>query len=202
MNYNTSKTTLIIPEYGRYIHDMVYHCMGIEDREKRNHCAKSIIEVMGNLNPHLRDVPEFQHKLWDQLFIISDFGLDVDSPFPISTKAMLTSKPNKIYYPKNDSTYRYYGMNIKKMIQAGLTWEDDEKRKALFFTIANQMKKNYITWNKDQVDDLVIFNHLFEFSGGKIDLKLENEPLMNVADAKSPSLKKRNNINNKKKIKK
>ena len=198
MNYNTSKKSLVIPEYGRYIHNMVYHCMTIENREKRNNCAKSIIEIMGNLNPHLRDVPEFQHKLWDQLFIISDFALDVDSPFPISTKAMLNSKPNRISYPKNDSTLRYYGMNIKKMIKAGLNWEDGEKKTALFFTIANHMKKNYVAWNKDQVDDMVIFNHLHQFSGGLIDLRKENEPLMNVTDAKSPSNKKRNKKKSKK----
>ncbi len=201
MNYNTRNKKLVIPEYGRYIHSMIDQCVSIEDKEKRNNCAKSIIEVMGNLNPHLRDVPEFQHKLWDQLFIISNFKLDVDSPYPISTEAMLTSKPNKLSYPKNDTTYRYYGMNVKKMIKAGLTWEDDDKKKALFFTIANQMKKNFTIWNKDQVDDSLIFKHLHEFSDGKIDLSKENEALMNVSEAKSPSIKKRVNIINKKKNK-
>ncbi|MFA9290070.1 MAG: DUF4290 domain-containing protein [Solirubrobacteraceae bacterium] len=195
MNYNTAKEKLVIPEYGRYIQNMINHCLSIEDKEKRNNCAKSIIEVMGNLNPHLRDVPEFQHKLWDQLFIISKFKLEVESPYPISSPDIFIAKPDKLKYPTRDLKYRFYGVTIKKMIKEGVKWENEEKKQALFFAIANQMKKNYSIWNRDKVEDSVIFDNLLELSNGEINLKLNNQPLMNVSDAKSPSLKKRNNIN-------
>lgn len=179
MEYNTARTPLIIPEYGRHIQDMVNHCMTIEDEVERNGFAQVIIEVMGELNPHLRDVPDFQHKLWDQMFIMSNFRLDVKSPYPIPNALdTVNSKPNQVPYPKSLAKYRYYGNNIRKMIEVALTWEDDEKREGLVFAIANHMKKSYLMWNKDTVDDLVIFNHLYELSDGKFDLRKSDESLV------------------------
>jgi len=179
MEYNTLRSRLIIPEYGRHIQQMVDHCLTIEDEQERNEFAEIIIEVMGELNPHLRDVPDFQHKLWDQLFIMSDFQLDVKSPYPIPTKKdTIDSKPNKVYYPQAIYKYRYYGQNIRKMIDVAVTWEEGEKREGLFFAIANHMKKCYLKWNKDTVEDNVIFNHLYELSDGKIDLREVNENLI------------------------
>lgn len=172
MEYNTLRSKLIIPEYGRHIQQMVDHCLTIQDEQERNEFAEIIIEVMGELNPHLRDVPDFQHKLWDQLFIMSDFQLDVKSPYPIPTKKdTVDSKPNKVYYPNAIYKYRYYGSNIRKMIDVAITWEEGEKQEGLFFAIANHMKKCYLKWNKDTVEDSVIFNHLYELSDGKIDLR-------------------------------
>jgi len=132
--------------------------------------AKAIVDVMGNLQPHLRDVPDFKHKLWDQLFIMSDFNLDADSPYDKPSKEELQEKPEALAYPKSASRYRYYGNNIQTMIDVALTWEKDEKREALEFAIANHMKKCYLNWNKDTVDDEVIFKHLLELSDGRIDL--------------------------------
>jgi len=172
MEYNTLRSKLIIPEYGRHIQQMVDHCLTIQDEKERNEFAEIIIEVMGELNPHLRDVPDFQHKLWDQLFIMSDFTLDVKSPYPIPTKKdTIDSKPNKVEYPNSIYKYRYYGSNIRKMIDVAITWEEGEKQEGLFFAIANHMKKCYLKWNKDTVEDSVIFNHLYELSDGKIDLR-------------------------------
>ena len=172
MEYNTLRSKLIIPEYGRHIQQMVDHCLTIQDEQERNEFAEIIIEVMGELNPHLRDVPDFQHKLWDQLFIMSNFQLDVKSPYPIPTKKdTVDSKPNKVYYPNAIYKYRYYGSNIRKMIDVAITWEEGEKQEGLFFAIANHMKKCYLKWNKDTVEDSVIFNHLYELSDGKIDLR-------------------------------
>ncbi|WP_068598578.1 DUF4290 domain-containing protein [Vaginella massiliensis] len=179
MEYNTAREQLIIPEYGRHIQEMVNHCMTIEDEEERNGFAQIIIEVMGEMNPHLRDVPDFQHKLWDQMFIMSGFALDVKSPYPIpNAKNTINSRPNRVPYPVSIAKYRYYGNNIRKMIDVALTWEDDEKREGLVFAIANQMKKSYLTWNKDTVEDDVIFNHLYELSEGKIDLRNTEESLV------------------------
>ncbi len=177
LEYNTERPHLIIPEYGRHFQKMVDHAVSIENREERNKIAKSIIDVMGNLQPHLRDVPDFQHKLWDQLFIMSDFKLDVDSPFPITSKEVLKQRPEALEYPQNFPKYRFYGNNIKRMIDVAVEWEKGDMREGLEFAIANHMKKCYLNWNKDTVDDKAIFKHLHELSDGKIDLKTEEVTL-------------------------
>ena len=133
LEYNTERTGLIIPEYGRHIQKMVDQAVGCPDKKERNKMAKAIIGVMGNLNPHLRDVPDFQHKLWDQLFIMSGFNLDVDSPFPKPSKEIYEEKPEKLNYPQNHPKYRFYGNNIKKMIDVATNWPDGEMKKELIF---------------------------------------------------------------------
>lgn len=170
LEYNTERDKLIIPEYGRHFQKMVDYAVSLEDAEERNKVAKAIISVMGNIQPHLRDVPDFQHKLWDQLFIMSDFKLDVESPFPITTKEMLQARPDPLEYPQNHPKYRFYGNNIKRMIDVAISWEEGDKRAGLEYAIANHMKKCYLNWNKDTVEDKAIFKHLFELSDGKIDL--------------------------------
>jgi hypothetical protein len=177
IEYNTERPHLIIPEYGRHIQKMVDQAIAEEDRDERNKVAKSIISVMGNLNPHLRDVQDFQHKLWDQLFIISDFKLDVDSPYPIPSRVELAERPEPLEYPQNFPRYRFYGNNIKRMIDVAIGWEAGEKKDALVITIANHMKKCFLNWNKDTVEDDVIFNHLFELSKGEIDIRETEEKL-------------------------
>ncbi|OAB78914.1 DUF4290 domain-containing protein [Cochleicola gelatinilyticus] len=181
IEYNTERPKLIIPEYGRHIQKMVDHALSIEDREERNKIAKSIIAVMGNLNPHLRDVPDFQPMLWDQLFIISDFKLDVDSPYDKPSREELMERPEPLNYPQNFPKYRFYGNNIKRMIDVAVTWEEGDKKEGLILTIANHMKKCFLNWNKDTVEDDVIFNHLFELSEGKINLKNSDEDLSNAS---------------------
>lgn len=182
IEYNTERPSLIIPEYGRHIQKMIGYAVSLESKEKRNQTAKSIISVMGNLNPHLRDVPDFQPMLWDQLFIISDFKLEVDSPYPIPTREQLAERPEPLGYPQNHPKYRFYGNNIKRMIDVAVSWEDGDKKEGLILTIANHMKKSFLNWNKDTVEDDVIFKHLFELSGGKIDLKDSEEDLSNATD--------------------
>ncbi|WP_272148996.1 DUF4290 domain-containing protein [Tenacibaculum aiptasiae] len=189
LEYNSERDNLIIPEYGRHIQKLVDHCVALETKEERNTMAKAIIDVMGNLQPHLRDVPDFKHKLWDQLHIIADFKLDVDSPYETPSKEELTEKPAKLAYPKSASRYRYYGNNIQTMIDIALTWEEGDKREALVFTIANHMKKCYLNWNKDTVEDAVIFKHLYDLSGKKIDLRDSEEVLSESKNL----LRKRNN---------
>jgi hypothetical protein len=171
LEYNSEREHLIIPEYGRHIQKLVNHCIKLEDIEERNTMARAIVHVMGNMQPHLRDVPDFQHKLWDQLFIMSDYNLDVDTPYPKPERELLQAKPAGLPYPKSASKYRFYGNNIQIMIDTALTWEEGEMKDALVFTIANHMKKCYLNWNKDTVDDEVIFSHLTELSGGKLILK-------------------------------
>ena len=177
LEYNSERSKLIIPEYGRHIQKLVNHCVSLDTKEERNTMAKAIIDVMGNLQPHLRDVPDFKHKLWDQLHIMSDFKLDADSPYEKPSKEELQEKPDRLKYPKSASKYRFYGNNIQIMIDTALTWEEGEMKEALIYTIANHMKKCFLSWNKDTVEDAIIFDHLFELSNGKFDLRNSDEVL-------------------------
>ena len=178
LEYNSVRENLIIPEYGRHIQKMIHHASSQKSKDERNKIAKSIISVMGNLQPHLRDVSDFQHKLWDQLFIMSDFDLDVDSPFDKPKKEELLAKPDPLSYPQNFPKYRFYGNNIKIMIDEAVKWDSGDKKEALLYTIANHMKKCFLNWNKDSVEDQVIFDHLYELSDSKIDLRNSKETLL------------------------
>ena len=181
LEYNTEREHLIIPEYGRHVQKMINHAVAQESKDERNRLAKAIISVMGNMQPHLRDVPDFQHKLWDQLFIMSGFKLDADSPFEKPSKEILNTKPDPLHYPQNYPKYRFYGNNIKTMIDVASSWEDGEMKNALIITIANHMKKSFLSWNKDTVEDIVILNHLFELSNGAIDIRKTEEKLADSA---------------------
>ncbi|MES2812073.1 MAG: DUF4290 domain-containing protein [Bacteroidota bacterium] len=182
LEYNSERKPLIIPEYGRHIHKLIDQAIATENREDRNKLAKYIISVMGTMNPHLRDVPDFQHKLWDQIFIMSDFKLDVDSPYPIPSKEVLKMKPDPLNYPQNFPKYRFYGNNITYMIDVANKWDEGEMKSALVKVIANHMKKCYLSWNKDTVTDVVIFEHLYELSEGKLNLTGSTEELSNTHD--------------------
>jgi hypothetical protein len=177
LEYNTEREHLIIPEYGRHLQKMINYAKARETKEERNKVTKAIISVMGNLQPHLRDVPDFQHKLWDQLFIMADFELDVESPYGMPSREVIEARPEPLKYPQNHPKYRFYGNNIKTMIDVANTWEDGELKEALAYTIANHMKKCFLNWNKDTVEDDVIFKHLFELSDGKINLQNSDEDL-------------------------
>lgn len=190
LEYNSDREDLIIPEYGRHIHKMVNQAIECNNKDERNNMAKAIIGVMGNLNPHLRDVPDFQHKLWDQLFIMSQFQLDVDSPYPKPSKEIFEQKPEKLNYPQNHPKYRFYGNNIKKMIDVAVSWEDGEMKSQLVYVIANHMKKCFLNWNKDTVEDSVIYEHLFELSNGKLSLDLSSPALSDSKDLISVSHRK------------
>jgi hypothetical protein len=182
LEYNSERPHLLIPEYGRHLQKLIDQATEITDKLERNKAAQYIIKVMGSLNPHLRDVPDFQHKLWDHLFIMSDFKLDVESPYPIPTKDVIFLKPDRLDYPQQNPKYRFYGNNIKFMIDIANKWEEGEQKEALIMVIANHMKKSYLSWNKDTVEDQVIFEHLMELSGGRINLHQSDEELSNTTD--------------------
>ena len=191
MEYNTSLSKLIIPEYGRNVQKMVHSIIDIEDREKRNHQAKSIIEVMGNLNPHLRDVPDFKHKLWDHLFIMSDFHLDVDSPYDRPSKESFEEKPEMLKYSDNNIKFRHYGKILPLIIKRTIDLDEGEYKDFLVFTIANHMKKSYLTWNKANVEDEVILRHLSQMSDDKLSMK-ETFKLSSFSDVKTQKNYKKN----------
>jgi hypothetical protein len=170
MDYNTQRKKLQLPEYGRNIHNMVEWVKSLPDKEHRNQQIKAVIAVMGNLNTHLRDVDDFRHKLWDHIQVISNFEIDIDSPYPIPEKSILYTKPKKLYYKPNPLHVPYYGRYIIELIKAVLEIEESEKKQCAILQIANQIKKSYITWNKDSVKDEIIINDLYTLSGGAINL--------------------------------
>ncbi len=170
MDYNTSLPHMIIPEYGRNIQKMIDFAISVEDREERNRVAQAIINVMGQLNPHLRDVTDFKHKLWDHIFIISDFKLDVDSPYPKPTRETFQTKPDRVLYPSNDIRYKHYGKTVERIIAKAKEYSEGDEKNALVEQIANLMKRSYLTWNRDSVNDEVILKQLTELSKGQLKL--------------------------------
>jgi hypothetical protein len=159
---------MALPEYGRNVQKMVDHIKTIEDRDERNRAAKTIIQVMGNLNPHLRDEGDFRHKLWDHLALIADFELEIDSPYPVPERTKFVEKPNQVPYRQGDIRYLHYGRIIELMIDAATEMPDSPEKEYLTTLIVNQMKKSYITWNRGQVADELIISDLKLLSKGKL----------------------------------
>jgi hypothetical protein len=167
-DYNTKRNRLVLPEYGRNIQRMVEYIMNVEDRDERNRLAKAIIAIMGNMNPHLRDISDFKHKLWDHLAIMSNFQIDIDSPYETPTSKILTEKPRRIFKQTKGIKYKHYGQIIELMIEEAIRMPEGKEKEELTKIIANHMKKSYLTWNRDVVDDEVILKDLAKLSGGKL----------------------------------
>ena len=192
MKYNTEEKKLVMPEYGRNIQNMVDYCVAIEDREERKRCANTIINIMGNMYPHLRDVNDFKHILWDHLAIMADFKLDIDYPYEIVKKENLYARPPRIPYNNNRIRYRHYGKTLELMIRKATELEAGVEKDQLIKLLATQMKKSFLTWNKESDDDRKIFKDLDELSSGKIVLDEEVHKL-----AESRDILARNNTNKK-----
>lgn len=171
LDYNTERPQLPIPEYGRHVQRMVDHVMEIQDRDKRSNQAKAIIQVIARLNPQLRNSDNFERTLWDHLHIMSDFKLDVDAPFPKPTPEELDSKPQPLVYPQTKIRYGHYGKLVERMIEQCAAMDKGEQRDAYTTVIANHMKKQFLTWNRDTVPDPVILKDLAELSKGKLKVK-------------------------------
>lgn len=176
MEYNTTRNHLIMKEYGRHIQKMVEHLLQIEDRAVRQQNANAVIELMGFLNPHLKNVEDFRHKLWDHLFLISNFELDVDSPYPIPTKETLKAKPNRLKYPKRYPRYNHLGKNIELVIEKALNEENPEKKQGFANAIAYYMKLTYSNWHKELVQDENIQSELNSITKGE--LEFTNRPFV------------------------
>lgn len=170
MEYNTNRLKLQLPEYGRIIQQLVERCKELPSKEERNEMAVAIVDFMGQRNPQLRDEENYKHKLWDHLFILSDYDLDVDSPFPFPTLEELSEKPKKMEYPALQGEYKFYGKSILQLIEKAIELEAGEEKEALIQVIANNMKKSYNVYNKEHVQDEVIFKHLRDLSENRLDL--------------------------------
>ena len=200
LEYNSSRNKLVISEYGRHIQKLVEHALTLTDKEERQKMANGIIDIMGELNPQLRDVADFKHKLWDHVFVISNFELDVDSPYEKPIIEKLFEKPEPLAYPNSKIKYNHYGKVIELMIDEAIKMEDQELKSKLVIAIANQMKKSYVNWNLDTVEDEIILNQLTKLSKGKLSVPEGTELSKFTPNPKQQNpharKKKKNNRNN------
>tara|TARA_B110000305_G_C19440289_1_gene641418 strand:+ start:1939 stop:2598 length:660 start_codon:yes stop_codon:yes gene_type:complete len=198
MEYNTSRNKLLLHEYGRNVQNMIAHAMEIENSEDRNKAAQAIIEVMGQLNPHLRDVDDYRHKLWAHLFIMSDFNLDVESPYEIPEKEALMEKPNEMPYPKSKIKFGHFGQYSQKILDGAKSLEDEKEIDYMTFAMGNFMKKQYLLHNNTSVDNSLIAKQLKELSEGKLIMENPEEDLVSTnVLLKTLGLENNQNQNNK-----
>jgi hypothetical protein len=173
MDYNTQRSLMTIAEYGRHLHRMIQDCVLIEDREKRTRTAEFIVNVMAQMNPKVKESGDYRQKLWDHIFIISDFKLDVDAPYPPPSQEVLHARPRQFKNQQSPIRYRHYGKYIEQIIEKASQYPEGPEKEALIKTIANHLKKSYLNWNKNTVDDDVILGNLAELSKSR--LKLADE---------------------------
>jgi len=197
-DYNSTRNKLILSEYGRNVQNMVKYITALPTKEERNRYAQVVIDLMGFLNPHLRDVADFKHKLWGHLHIISNFEIDVDSPYPKPSPEAIHFKPDPLRYPHQRIRYKHYGKTIELMMEKAKTIDEPERKRHMVQSIANFMKMAYVQWNKDSVADEIILSDLYAMSGGQLKLE-ENINLNKVEFRPSPNTqinRGRNNNNN------
>lgn len=197
-DYNTTRKKLILAEYGRNVQNMVKYIVELPTKDERNRYAQVVIDLMGFLNPHLRDVADFKHKLWDHLHIISDFKIDVDSPYPKPSEDAIRFKPAPLSYPQQRIKYKHYGKTVELMISRAKAIEEPQRKQLMVQSIANFMKMAYVTWNKDSVADETIIKDLREMSNG--DLQLEENVNLQRIEVRQPipASRQRNNSQNNK----
>lgn len=183
-DYNSTRPKLILAEYGRNVQNMVDYICSLPTKEERNKYAQVVIDMMGVLNPHLRDVADFKHKLWDHLHIISDFKIDVDSPYPIPDRGEIHHKPELLSYPQHRIRFKHYGYTVERMIEKAVAMPNADNRHKMAISIANFMKMAYVTWNKDFVQDDHIIQDLAELSGNV--LLLPADTVLTKLDFKTP----------------
>jgi len=170
MEYNTHRTSLHMPEYGRTIQSLIEYCRELETKKERTEMAKNLVRFLGERNPHLQEEEDSDHKLWDHLFILADYDLDIDAPFPMPKPEELHKKPKRLEYPSYDNEYKFYGKSILQLIDRAIQLKEGKEKEALVEVIANNMKKSYNVYNKEHVQDEVIFRHLKELSQNKLEL--------------------------------
>ncbi|MFZ1664535.1 MAG: DUF4290 domain-containing protein [Flavobacteriales bacterium] len=205
-DYNTQRNHLIIPEYGRYVQRMVEHCLEEEDKEKRTRMARAIVQTIGKLNPQLRSNENSDRTFWDHVHVMAGFALDVESPYPVPTAEGLKSKPEPVAYPKTAIRFGHYGKLVERMIEQCAAMEEGPEKAAFTLIIANQMKKQFLTWNRDSVGDGAILKDLADLGKGQLKLAPEQQLAGTDAllqtqrngprNAVEPTRKRHNNSNN------
>lgn len=190
MEYNTTRKHLEMPEYGRNIQKMILYAISHEDKEKRLKVAQVIVNIMAQMHPKVKDMGDYRQKLWDHLYIISDWKLDVDGPYPPPSREVVESKPGRVPYSFNKIKFKPYGKNIEGVIEKAIAYEEGPEKQAFMKAIANHLKKSYLNWNRDSVNDELIFEHFKEMSDGKLTLD-ENFKLNETNDILARNKKKK-----------
>ena len=201
MEYNTEREKIVISEYGRNIQAMIRHLNDIEDRKQRTEAAHFIVNVMAQMNPQVKESNDYMHKLWDHLHIIANYELDIDGPYPKPTPEMQKKKPDHVGYQKNNIRYGHYGQYIYDVVKKVKEMEDGPKKQAILINIANQMKRDYLNWNRDTVNDLLILDDLYKISGEEITLPMDTKliptnEILNKPQNQQQNQKKKNGGNN------
>ncbi len=195
MEYNTARKKMIIPEYGRNVQKMISWAMEEKDKDERTKIAYLIVDIMAKINPRVYDTSDYRHKLWDHLFLISDFKLDVDSPYPMPSKELFKKIPEKLKYSENDIRFRHYGNNIVKMLEKAIEYEEGPEKKALINYLANHLKKSYLLWNRNSVNDELIKDHISLLSKNQINP--DQYELQTTGDILAKTRKRRTTTNSK-----
>ncbi len=199
LKYNTERDQLIISEYGRNIQIMIKHLLEIEDRKKRTEAAHFIVNVMAQMNPQVKESNDYIHKLWDHLYIISDYQLDVDGPFDPPQKDVIVAKPEHVCYQKNNIKHGHYGHYTKELLKEIEKIEEGPKRDALLLAMANQMKRDYLNWNRETVNDLLILDDLYKLSDEKFVMPIDTKLIpTNEILNKTPAVQVQQNSKKKK----
>jgi len=180
--YNPQQNHFILKEYGRNVQKLVDFIIGLEDRDKRTRYAHTLVELMRQIHPGMRDAQDYSNKLWDDLYIMSGFNLDVDSPYPLPEKDLLGKKPKTVAYNTHNLKYKHYGRNVELLIEKAIQLDSEEERLGAIAYIGKLMKTFYSAWNKENVDDAVILDHLREMSGNRLSLPLEKIKAENLFD--------------------
>lgn len=170
MIYNTQREKMILPEYGRTIQEMVDICLQIEDRSERQICAETIIEIMRTMNPNVRQQPDYEHKLWDQLAILSDYKLDIDYPYEVIQREEMNAKPKPLKYPMQRIRYRHYGHLTEAFMKELKEMPDTPERTRLTEMIANYMKRSLYNWNRDAMDERKVAADIDNYTEGNVNL--------------------------------
>jgi len=181
LTYNTARDKMIIPEYGRNIQNMINHLLTIEDRTQRSRAAHFVVSVMTQMNPQAKETDDYLHKLWDHLHIIADFKLDIDSPYEMPANEIQNKKPKHPGYGQEKPKYGHYGHYLMEMIEYAKTLENDEEKRTITLAIANQLKKDYLNWNRETVNDQIIIAELERVSDGALTLP-ENTRLISPSE--------------------
>lgn len=170
MQYNTQREKLILPEYGRAIQEMVDICLQLEDRAQRQRCAETIVAIMATMNPEVQQQPDYEHKLWDQLAILSDYRLDIDYPFEVVKAEEISAKPKPLKYPMQRIRYRHYGHLTEEFMRKLTEMPESAERDELTSMMANYMKRSLYNWNRDAMDERKVRADVYDYTKGTADL--------------------------------
>jgi len=181
MEYNTTRGPMKISEYGRNIQNMILYIASLPDREQRNRLTSTLVNILAIMNPDMRDQVDIKHKLYDHVHLMSDFTLDIDSPYPVPPRPEEAPAPARVPYTQENIKLRPYGKYMQRMIEKAVEYEEGEEKDALVKTIANNLKKMYLNWNRDSVNDELIYEHLSLLSGKKLKLR-EDDRLHSTTD--------------------